>query len=445
MFPRIARAITRCLQTGILSCMTASLVPLPASAQEPSVLSLAREVGQQLAAGQLAAVHARLSENAREALPLPKFEEIWRSLQKQFGDMTEVGTPLAVSSPDRASAAVPMKFAHATLYLKITARNGTIEGLQFVPRLETWTPPPYAQPDLFTEVDLEFGRPGLRLPATLTLPKGAARHPAVVLVHGSGPNDRDETIGPNKPFKDLAHGLASRGIAVLRYEKRSRMYPGSFKSRAFTVHDEVLEDAALAVELLAAREEIAPDRIFVLGHSLGGTLAPRIPPLAPKTAGLIIAAGATRPLPQLMLEQTSYLATLNGSTPASQAEARTTLARDVEKALAARPSPDATLVLGAPMSYWGDLNAVDPAKSAAEFKGRILILQGGRDYQVTLEDLERYQTALAGRTDTRIKVYPDLNHLFMEGSGKSTPAEYAVRSPVAKSVIDDIAAFVTAP
>ena len=111
----------------------------------------------------------------------------------------------------------------------------------------------------------------------------------MILVHGSGPHDRDETIGPNKPFRDLAHGLASQGIAVLRYEKRTKEHPirMALSVNTITVKEETIDDAVAAFEALASQEKIDPKRIFVLGHSLGGTLLPRIGKAKDGIAGFI--------------------------------------------------------------------------------------------------------------------------------------------------------------
>lgn len=145
--------------------------------------------------------------------------------------------------------------------------------------------PSMAQTANFTERDTVVVTGRIRLPATLTIPSGARRAPAIVLVHGSGPNDRDETLGANKPFRDLAAGLAGRGIVVLRYEKRSRAAPLSFMGHPFTVNDEVVDDALSAVVLLRGLPEVDPQRVVVLGHSLGGTLAPRIGSGTPRLPG----------------------------------------------------------------------------------------------------------------------------------------------------------------
>jgi dienelactone hydrolase len=118
----------------------------------------------------------------------------------------------------------------------------------------------------------------------------------LILVHGSGPSDRDEALGPNKPFRDIAWGVASRGVAVLRYNKRSYEHPMSAKAANFTLNAEAVDDAVSAAALLRGIPEINPQRIFVLGHSLGAVVAPRIGRAGPAIAGLILEGGVTRPV-----------------------------------------------------------------------------------------------------------------------------------------------------
>src|SRR5690606_33004513 len=139
--------------------------------------------------------------------------------------------------------------------------------------------PSYADPARFSEREATVGSGTWALPGTLTLPKKEGKFPAVILVHGSGPNDRDETLGPNKPFRDLAHGLATRGIAVLRYDKRTLVHPKALASEvgaALTLREETIDDALAAAALLRTIPEVDASKIFVVGHSLGGTAIPRI-------------------------------------------------------------------------------------------------------------------------------------------------------------------------
>ena len=135
-----------------------------------------------------------------------------------------------------------------------------------------------AEPEAFDSLDLALPVPSLgELPGTLTVPKGEGPFPAVILLQGSGPSDRDETIGGLKPFRDIAEGLAEQGVAVYRFDKRTYAYGAELSvKKDISLADEYLEDAVNAVQLLAKQEKIDPARIWVLGHSLGGTAVPAI-------------------------------------------------------------------------------------------------------------------------------------------------------------------------
>ncbi|HEY0462761.1 MAG TPA: alpha/beta fold hydrolase, partial [Polyangiaceae bacterium] len=143
------------------------------------------------------------------------------------------------------------------------------------------------------------------LPASFTLPKAANRGlPAALLIGGSGANDRDESVAGAKPFRDLAHALAKRGIATLRYEKRSFAHPEWFRDpQHFTVEDDVLGDAVAALQMLRARPEIDQKRLFLIGHSLGALLAPEVAQRGGGVAGLVLLAAPGRPLEQIQLQQ----------------------------------------------------------------------------------------------------------------------------------------------
>ncbi len=200
-----------------------------------------------------------------------------------------------------------------------------------------------------------FGTGQWALPATLTMPVGSGPVPAVVLVHGSGPGDRDATVGQIKQFKDLALGLASRGIAVLRYDKRTRVHANLMRDLAgLTVKDETIDDAIAAVQVLRSTSGVDPNRIVVLGHSLGGMLVPRIAAAGPPVAGFVVMAGAARPIQQAVVEQARYLAQADGAISAEEQAQINQIEQVMARVAALRPSDASNpeRIFGAAASYW---------------------------------------------------------------------------------------------
>jgi len=268
-----------------------------------------------------------------------------------------------------------------------------------------------------------------------------------VLVQGSGPHDPDETIGPDKPFKDLAWGLSSHGVAVFRYTKRTLKYGGqsSDDPAKLTVDDEVISDARAAVALVAKQPKINPARVFLLGHSLGAYLAPRMASGDSQIAGIVMLAANTRPIEQLIVEQIRYLASQNGA-PDEEAQKQIASAKETERKIESpdlKPG-DSVPLLGSstPGAYWLDLREYHPVQTAANLKIPMLIMQGGRDYQVTPSNFEDWKKALLTHKNVTLKLYPDLNHLFITGSGPSTPQEYDKPGHVTEEVVTDIAAWI---
>jgi pimeloyl-ACP methyl ester carboxylesterase len=188
-----------------------------------------------------------------------------------------------------------------------------------------------------------------------------------------------------------------------------------------------------ALKLLREQREVDPKRVYLLGHSLGAYLGPRIAERDPQLAGLIIMAGITRPLQDVMVEQYQYL-----GAPADQMANLKREAAEIRNLQGADGGP----LLNAPRSYWLDLNKYDPKADVQKLHCRILILQGGRDYQVTQADYAGWQTALTGHSNATFHLYPALNHLFIAGKGKSLPAEYDNPGHVSAEVINDVAAWI---
>lgn len=385
----------------------------------------------------------------RDALPPTKLQDTWKSLNAQVGLFKRLVGFRTERVQQYDLAFVTCEFEKATLDVKVVFDNARqIAGLFFVPSQSPPTLKAPASPakDTLREKEVHVGIGGWAVHGTLSLPTGLGPFPALVLVHGSGPHDRDETIGPNKPFRDLSDGLVSKGIAVLRYEKRTKEHASQLAplKDSITTKEETTEDALLAVSLLRKTEQIDPKKIFVLGHSLGGMLIPRIGALDPSIAGLIVVAGTSRPLEDVILDQISYIFSLDGTLSESEKsqlnEIKSQVARVKDPALsAATASTD--LPLGIPPKYWLDLRGYNPPEVARSLKQPMLIVQGERDYQVTMKDLAGWKNYLSSKPNVEFKIYPKLNHLFIEGEGKGTPQDYNVAGRVAEIVIEDIAAW----
>jgi hypothetical protein len=333
--------------------------------------------------------------------------------------------------------------------------DGLLHGLRFAPASQAaWSAPAYvATGRAFEEREVVLGSGADAVPGTLTLPRGRARLrarltggvPAVVLLAGGGAFDRDETVGPNKPLKDLAWGLATRGIATLRFDKPTLVHAEKFDERGFTLSEEYLPPAIAAIRLLQTHRAVDPRRVFVLGHSAGGKVAPRVARAQPSIAGLILLAADARPMHESAVRVARHVAGLNFPGP----EAEAGLARLIEQAArAADPAldphtPAADLPFGLPAAYWLDLRDYEPVGTAATAGRPMFIAQGGRDYQVTVEhDFALWRDGLGDRPEVTCRVYPTDDHLFFPGTEPTTPASYQVAQHVDPALVTDIAAWI---
>jgi dienelactone hydrolase len=386
-------------------------------------------------------------EAMNKAMPPDKFAETWKALVKQVGALKKQGkaTPEKVQKYDVVW--VECQFENATLYARVVFdAEGRVTGLSFRPfgPAGEYKAPAYVKRDAFKDSDVKIGEGEWVLPATLSMPVGDGPFPAVVLVHGSGSHDRDETVGPSRPFRDLAWGLASQGIAVLRYEKRTKQYGTKLANdKNLTVKEEVLDDALAAVALLRKTKGIDGKRVFVLGHSLGAMAAPRLGQLDPDIAGLILMAGPSRPMADVLIEQLTYVLSVDPSP--QQKAAVDKLKAQAEKLKDPKLSvdtPGTELPFGVSGRYWLSMRDLAPVETALKVKQPLLVLQGGRDYQSTMEDFEGWKKALSGTPRATLKSYPRLNHLFAEGEGKAKPVEYQKEGHVVKEVVDDVAAWI---
>lgn len=403
--------------------------------------------------GRFADARGYLNGSLQSLVPEQYLMQFWSGIAQMYG---QLGPQLSVtesSSTVHNNAAVLYQTS-AVAPFEMTVRFDTYGGIDdlFVSPLVSgggYTKPAYEDTAKYIEKEVKIGDGPLALPGTLTTPVGNGPFPAVVLVHGSGPNDRDESIGSVKPFRDLAVGLAAQGIAVLRYEKITREHP--IKSQRmiapFTANEETVDDAVSAVQLLKSTEGIDPQKIYVAGHSQGGMLMPRILEEGKGIAGAIVMSGPSRPLEDLLVEQMKVQLELlrKAGQPTHQAEQQVAvyeqqvkLLKDPQYSLA---NPPKGFLLGSP-AWWLDIRNLYAGEEAADQKVPLLILQGGNDVQVSPDNLDGWKKSLSARSDVEYKLYPKVNHTLVEFEGESTGAEYAVPANVPDYMISDIVKWI---
>ncbi len=376
----------------------------------------AEELFRFLMDGKGDSVHVRLTEDIRSKIAPAVFSETPKQLEAQFGSFQSKGPWGTSTNGDMTVYYCDVRFERSALrFFTVFNKDGRVNTVRFVPATPAAksTTDNLLNNDKMAESSFELISGKYKLPAVLTLPKAGKKVPVVILVHGSGPNDRDESIGPNKPFRELAHELALRGVAVLRWVR--------------------------------GHASVDSTKVYILGHSLGATLAPLIAQQAHnRLAGVIMLSAAARPMEDLIWEQVTYLSTLPGNDQYG-ADKLQQLKKQVDNVKVAG-TRKFNVELGGPMnaseSYWVFAHNYNPLKTVAKLRLRMLLLQGERDYQVTMNDFSLWKSALQKRRNVFLKSYPELNHLYQRGVGKSTPGEYMKPDSIPAYVMNDVACWV---
>lgn len=379
-------------------------------------------------------VYSMFSDEVKEGFSLNNLTLTWSEFERQGGGLIKHGYPRMDYLMGNEVWLTEINFTKVT-YDLVLRFDGTeqLSGFRIsLPAAKcNYRDPEYAKGAFsYKEIKTFVVCGSYKLPAILTLPVTAVKVPVVVMVHGSGPNDMDETAGNYKTFRDMALGLAANGIASLRYEKRSRVYGNKMAAdmENFTVKEEVTDDALAAVKQVSVIQEIDAEKIFLMGHSLGALLAPRIAAQTNLLHGIIMLAANAQPLQNVVLEQYEYLTALDTTATEQEKkefleETRTKI-NQLNDTASVRNMKAEDLLLGLPATYWLDLINYHPTEVAKKLSVRLLIVQGGKDYQVTPKEYALWQKALKKKKHTAFIFFPELNHLMVPSVGKPAPAQY---------------------
>jgi dienelactone hydrolase len=441
------------IKTIVLAAAMLGVLPLACHATQVSQACLARPAGllDALVHGDYAAANEAFSPPAGKVLTAAKLEAAWSQLQETYGAYRKHGASLSQTFQGGNVVITPVTFAVGSLNL-LTACDASnrLTMIYFTPSPAGAAPASvqaHAEADGVRVASLDVASPLGPLRGALTLPAGKGPFPAVVLVAGSGPNDLDETVGGSKPFRDIAEGLARAGIASLRYDKRTRDY--GLKTAAnprFTVDDEVTDDALTALHLLAKQKGIDPHRVFVLGHSLGAQMAPRIAQRDPQLAGVVMLAAPARPLLSVIAEQAREQGIRHGADKARIEADLKAIAGEralLDKADPAHPPQGKFGIFT--QAYLMSLHGYHQVAVARSLTEPMLILQGGSDFQVSpTKDFDTWKKALAGKSDVTFRLFPGLSHLFTPAGKTLTAADYTAPAHVDPAVIETIANWIKA-
>jgi pimeloyl-ACP methyl ester carboxylesterase len=310
-----------------------------------------------------------------------------------------------------------------------------------------YVPEPIAKPN-FTKRELFVQTSAFyTLPGTLFLPNNAKKCPVVMLVHGSGPHDRNGSMGKNKIYLDMALQLVQKGIAVFIYDKRTYVYQfiDPFPMDSMDYNTETVDDAVEAFYTLKKVKELDSTRIFIAGHSLGAMCAPLIAPKCKGLKGLVLLAAPGRNLLTILPEQLDYiLTTVDAEDKEETLKVNNAIKWQVNNAL----KPDLTLKskvmlpFGIKAKYWLFDRNYKVLEEGKKLTLPIILLQGGRDYNVTKTDYELWVEAMKGKTNFKPYWIENLDHMFFEGSGKAKPSDINATQHVSKVIGDKMGEFI---
>ncbi|WP_267643937.1 alpha/beta fold hydrolase [Haloarchaeobius amylolyticus] len=411
---------------------------------EPPFAEVARTLVSRLASGEYEGAVELFAPDVASQVDAAQLESIWAELIRQQGAFVGIEGSNRTTVQSRTAVLITSRFAQGQQgLLVIFDEQARVLGFRLVPVGDaTWSPPTYvdAQAIVTSELSVDNGA-SCTLPAETTVPEkaleepGATPPPSAVFLGGSGPTDLDGSIGPNRPYRDLAYGLATKSTSSLRFTKRTAVC--EVDPTAFTIDDEYTTDALAAVERTRSMPGFDNERTIIVGHSLGAKLAPRVADRIEGAAGVIMLAPPGRPLAELVLEQTRYLVELDGTVTEDEQAQLDAVAAAVNR-IRKLDIGDDEIVLGGGRAYWESLAAYDAFETARSLSVPILVAWGTRDYQVTAADIDRWEQELSGQENVQFERYDGLNHLFMPGEGPGSPAEYQTLGHVAEEVVADL-------
>ena len=428
-------AVGRALMLALTACGGKTAL------DEQTAKQLAEKHTQLMVAGDFEAVLADCSDAVKKQIDARALKSAMEQTVALAGEYENIHSVEYSRQNGYATVRVTAYYTNSGIVFSFTyGPDGVTEGLYLnVTNRDIKTQ--LTETDLFYEEEITVGEYAVK--GIVTLPKNKEGYPVAVLVQGSGASDYDETIGNNKPFRELAHSLAENGIATVRINKRFFQYPdlAAEKAATLTIYDEYMDDVYAAIDY--ARENISKT-VFVIGHSQGGMSAPKI--MQDKNlAGAVMMAGTIRGLEDVIYDQNmAALEKMNLSDREKQELVQQVM--DGVQQVKNLTADNQTAPFGIPASYWLSMKELNAENILKNTDKPVLVLQGMRDFQVYYDkDYEYMQSVLKDRNNIYFTAYPGLNHLFMPQAlpGVTDITEYAPENHIDRRITEDIAKFIT--
>lgn len=428
--------IVGCLCTSILFGCSSKKEVLPVT--EENITKITEEISNAFLNGTTETTLKYFSKETKKDLGSDKLSQGWDSVTKDLGNYQDKEIIVQLNG-DKNNSYVLFNYDLKTVKLYMNFNQDMEINrilLNYVADI-----PENVVTDEFEEVAIIVGQ-NENLNGKLTLPKNVENPPVVIMIQGSGVSNMNEEIYGNKPFEDIAHGLAKQGIASVRYDKRYYAYPETATQSEVTLDDEYLFDVAAVLHQIEDMP-VNHNKIYLLGHSEGGMIAPKIAFDHPEIKGILILAGTPRGMDELMKQQQEDALIAQGTSADSIAVANTMMDKFIKEIDELTEDADDKLILNLPAKYWYQLNQAKAENYMDSLKCDVLIIQGEEDFQVFMEeDFTAWQDLTKGMKNVMMKSYPTLNHLFMT-SINGDISDYEVPSHVDQIVIDDMSSWIT--
>ncbi len=432
---------------GLLLLITFQFTQLVNAQNNAVALSFTNNIIKYFSTQQFDSIYNIQDAEMKRKVDANDYETMWNNFIENYDSLASVGETSVTKKDSLWVTVTKISFVKKDYNLKLTINNNNqLAGIFFTNTKINHTPPAYINTLLFYEVKLNVPTKGIESEGVLSIPKGNEKHPIVIIVGGSGPTDKDGTIGANKPYKDLAWALAAKGVAVYRYDKRTANSSNlkGVETDKFTMEQEYLIDLKNIANTLSKDKRFDAKKIVIAGHSQGGFMIPYFKMNLPKVAGFIGLAANYQTIAEIIPNQLAYLSNLNNdSTTKAAYSPLVAKANYTKNHIYDEHANNDSLFPGLTIAFLRHMDKYKPDNIASVLnKKPMLFIQGARDYQVTPAELNLWKNKLKNACCATYIQFEKLNHMLLVGEGKSTPSEYNLPNNVPEYVATEIANWV---